>query len=333
MKREVLRIALFLGAAVALLAGGCGKSDDQKAAKDGKITIAVIPKGTTHEYWKAIHAGAIKASRELGVEIIWNGPLREDDREEQSKIVETFIASGVSAIVLAPLDDRALMPPVMEARGRNIPTVIVDSDLQGDAHSSFVATDNFKGGGLAAERMGELLGGKGKIIMLRYQEGSASTTERERGFMETMKAKFPGIEFLSNNQYAGATTETAFAASENILNKFTSPDAIFTPNESSTFGCLRALQSRGLAGKIIFVGFDSSTKLIEALRNREIQGLVLQNPFNMGYLGVKTAVAAVRGEPVEKRIDTGVTLATPENMDNPEIKQLLAPDLSEYLGQ
>ncbi|HEX2999066.1 MAG TPA: substrate-binding domain-containing protein, partial [Armatimonadota bacterium] len=251
------KVLLFSVLVLAFLAvAGCGKSGDKGAAgKDKKITIAVIPKGTTHEFWKSIHAGAIKASRELGVEINWNGPLREDDREEQSKIVETFIASGVSAIVLAPLDDRSLMPPVTEAKGRGIPTIVIDSGLQGDAHSSFVATDNFKGGVLAAERMGELLKGKGKIIMLRYQEGSASTTERERGFTETMKAKFPGIEFLSNNQYAGATTETAFTASENILNTFTKPDAIFTPNESSTFGCLRALQSRGLAGKIVFVGF------------------------------------------------------------------------------
>lgn len=329
------KVFLFTTLVIALIAvAGCGKSGDKGASgKDKKITIAVIPKGTTHEFWKAIHAGAVKASKELGVEIIWKGPLREDDREEQNQIMETFISSGVSAIVLAPLDDRSLMPSVMEAKGRGIPTVIMDSNLQGDAHSSFVATDNYKGGCLAAGRLGELIKGKGKIIMLRYQEGSASTTERERGFSETIKAKFPGIEFLSDNQFAGATTETAYQASENLLNRFKSPDAIFTPNESSTFGCLRALQSRGLAGKIIFVGFDSSTKLVEGLRNKEIQGLVVQNPFNMGYLGVKTAVAVVKGEPFEKRVDTGVIVATPENMDTPEVKQLLSPDLSQYLGQ
>ncbi len=332
MKKAILPVLISFLVILFSMIAGCGKSGE-KSGKGGKITIAVIPKGTTHEFWKSIHAGAVKASRELGVDIQWNGPLREDDREEQSKIVETFIASGVSAIVLAPLDDRSLMPPVMEAKGRGIPTVVIDSGLQGDSHSSFVATDNFKGGVLAAGRLGELLGGKGRIIMLRYQEGSASTAERERGFMETMNSRFPDIQFLSDNQYAGATTETAFTASENLLNTFTKPDAIFTPNESSTFGCLRALQSRGLAGKIVFVGFDSSTKLVEALRNKEIQGLVLQNPFNMGYLGVKTATAIIRGENFEKRIDTGVMLATPENMDDPEIKQLLNPDLSEYLGQ
>lgn len=330
MKRLLVYAVLAFTVAVAV---GCGKSGGKKASGQKKITIAVIPKGTTHEFWKSIHAGAVKASRELGVEIIWKGPLREDDREEQNQIVENFVSFGVSAIVLAPLDDRSLIPSVRAARERNIPTIVIDSGLQENFHSSFVATDNYKGGCLAADRLGGLIKGKGKIIMLRYQEGSASTTEREKGFVDTMKSKFPNIIFLSDNQYAGATTESAYAAGENLLNRFKSPDAIFTPNESSTFGCLRALQDRGLAGKIVFVGFDSSVKLVEALQKKEIQGLVLQNPFNMGYLGVKTAVAVIQKEPYETRIDTGVTIATPENMDDPGIKQLLAPDLSSFLNQ
>lgn len=308
---------------------GCGKSGKEA---DEKLSIAVIPKGTTHEFWKAIHAGAVKAARETGVEIIWKGPLKEDDREEQLQIVETFVAGKVSAIVLAPLDNRALVMPVRDAKMQDIPTVVIDSDLEGDFHVSFVATDNYKGGVLGAERIGDLMGGKGKLIMLRYQEGSASTTNREAGFLDTIKEKFPGIEILSDNQYAGATTESAYRTSENLLNRFSDVDAIFTPNESSTFGCLRALQDRKLFDSIIFVGFDSSRKLVEALEKNEIKGLVLQNPFKMGYLGVKTAAAYLRGEKIEKQVDTGVTLATPENMNDPEIKLLLTPDISQYLN-
>jgi ribose transport system substrate-binding protein len=337
MRRLFLFILLV---SISLLAGfGCGKSKKESetkksGAKSGKYTIAVIPKGTTHEFWKSIHAGAVKAADETGAEIIWKGPLKEDDREEQLQIVETFIASKVSAIVLAPLDNRSLVMPVREAKMQNIPTIVIDSDLEGDAHVSFIATDNYKGGVLDAERIGELMGGKGKLIMLRYQEGSASTTNREAGFYDTIKAKYPDIEFLSDNQYAGATTESAYRAGENLLNRFSNNvNAIFTPNESSTFGCLRALQDRGLTDKIIFVGFDSSEKLVQALEKGEIKGLVLQNPFKMGYLGVKTAVAYLNGEKVERRIDTGVTLATPENMNDPEIKQLLSPDLSQYLNR
>lgn len=327
------RIALLGVMAAAFLYVGCGGGKTESDKGSGKLQVAVIPKGTTHEFWKSIHAGAIKASRELGdVEIIWKGPLKEDDREEQLQIVETFISSKVDALVLAPLDDRSLARPVGEAKAQNIPTVVIDSDLQGDAQISFVATNNYKGGVLAAERIGELLKGSGKLIVLRYQEGSASTANREKGFLDTITSKFPNIRILSDNQYAGATTETSYRAAENLLNRFTDVEAIFTPNESSTFGFLRALQDRGLAGKLIFVGFDSSEKLVEALGNNEIMGLVLQNPFNMGYIGVKTAVSYIHGEQVEKVIDTGVTIATPDNMNEPEIQQLLKPDLSEYLN-
>ncbi len=309
---------------------GCGGSQEkgESLTSAKKYSIAVIPKGTTHEFWKSIHAGAVKASQELGVDIIWKGPLKEDDREEQVQVVETFISAKVDAIVLAPLDDRALILPVRGAKEQGIPTIIIDSNLQGDTHESFIATDNYRGGVLAAERLGELTGGKGKLIVLRYQEGSASTTLREAGFLDTITSKYPDIEIVSDNQYAGATTETAYRASENLLNRFSDIDAYFSPNESSTFGSLRAIQDRGIAGKIVFVGFDSSTKLIEALEKGEIRGLVLQNPFKMGYLGVKTAYAYLNGEQVEKRIDTGVTIATPENMNDPEIRQLLFPDLS-----
>src|SRR5688500_17369715 len=190
-----------------------------------KLTIAVIPKGTTHEFWKSIHAGSLKAAGELsaqgtGVEVIWKGPLREDDREQQIQVVEGFAAQGVSGIVLAPLDDRALVRPVSDARRAGVPTVIIDSGLQSDEFVSFVATDNRKGGSLAADRMGQLLGGKGKVLVLRYAEGSASTTEREAGFIETIKQKFPEVELVSTDQYAGATRDTAKRASENLLNRF-----------------------------------------------------------------------------------------------------------------
>jgi len=331
--KNVFYLTFIFLAFIIIMVSGCGCSREKGEIPDSgkKITIAVIPKGTTHEFWKSIHAGAIKASRELGVDIIWKGPLKEDDREEQVQVVETFVSAKVDAIVLAPLDDRALVIPVREAKEQNIPTVVIDSGLEEDYHVSFVATDNYRGGVLAAERLGELTGGKGKLVVLRYQEGSASTSAREAGFLNTIKSKFPDIEILSDNQYAGATTETAYRSSENLLNRFSSLDAYFSPNESSTFGSLLAIQASGLAGKIVFVGFDSSQKLIEAMQDGVIQGLVLQNPFKMGYLGVKTAYTYLKGEPIEKLVDTGVTLAIPENMNDPEIKQLLSPDLSRYL--
>jgi ribose transport system substrate-binding protein len=322
-----LTLSLFAVAALVFLTG-CKTQEGRKESRSKTLRLAVIPMGTTHEFWKAIHAGAKKAADELGVEIIWKGPLKEDDRNEQIQIVETMMDSGVDALILTPLDDRALMPPVAEARARGIPTVIFNTALKGDDFIAYVSTDNWKGGVLAAERIGTLMGGKGKLILIRIIEGVEGNRKREEGFLQTIRSRFPGISILSDNQYAGITTETAYQTTENLLARFHDVEAIFTPNESTTFGCLRALQDHGLAGKVIHVGFDSSKKLIEALEKNELMGLVLQDPVRMGYDSVRTAVAHLRGEPYETRIDTGVFLATPENMNQPEIRRLLIPDLS-----
>jgi len=329
MKQTLLALIVLLGTV-----GGCSRKEESGGA--GRPVIAVIPKGTTHEFWKSIHAGAVKASRELNVEIIWKGPLKEDDREAQISVVEDFVSRKVSGIVLAPLDDAALRAPVSGAMSAGIPVVIIDSDLQGDDYTSFVATDNYLGGQLAGKRMIDLLHGKGKVAMLRYQEGSASTTKREQGFLDALAAA-PGITVVSSSQYGGATTESSYRASENLLSPLKSAqrrlsiEGIFTPNESTTFGMLRALQDGGIAGSVVFLGFDSSPKLVEGLEKGEIQGLVLQNPFRMGYVGVTTMVSRLSGKAVERKIDTGVTMVTQENMNQPEIRELLRPDLARWL--
>ncbi len=327
--RKLLLLCLTL-----CLAISCTKSP---ANGKKKFTIAVIPKGTTHEFWKSIHAGSNKAASELtaqgtDVEVIWKGPIREDDREQQIQVVEGFAAQGISGIVLAPLDNRALVRPVSEASRAGVPTVIIDSGLESNDFVSFVATDNRKGGTLAADRMGQLLNGKGKVLVLRYAEGSASTTEREEGFISEIKQKFPEIELVSTNQYAGATRDTAKRASENLLNTYADQvQGIFTPNESSTAGMLLALQDIGKAGKVSFVGFDSSQTFIDAINANQLHGIVVQNPFNMGYLGVRTMVDNLLGKPVSKQIDTGVMLVTKENLQSPEVQTLLHPPLDQYL--
>ena len=342
MKR-VLGIVILLAVVFAVV--GCKqKSAKQNGGPRLLWRIAVIPKGTTHIFWKSIHAGAIKAEQELkaagvDVEIIWKGPLKEDDRESQIRVVEDFITRGVSGIVLAPLDDTALRAPVKDSVNNGIPVVIIDSGLKSEDYVSFVATDNYVGGRKGGEHLAKTLGGKGKVIMLRYQEGSASTMEREQGFLDVLKEKYPGIEVVSSNQYGGATTESAYQASENLLaslraaNGTLTIDGIFCPNESTAFGMLRALQDGGFAGKVKYVGFDSSDRLVQALQNGEIVGLVLQDPINMGYLGVKTMVAHLKGEEVPRRKDTGSVVATPENMNDPDIKNLLEPDYKKWLNE
>jgi ribose transport system substrate-binding protein len=193
-----------------------------------------------------------------------------------------------------------------------------------------VATDNYQGGVIAARRTAGLLKGRGKLIILRYQEGSASNTNRENGFRDTILKEFPSVEIISDNQYVGPTTESAYSGCENLLNRFPDLNAIFAPNEPVVFGCMRVLTVRNLAGKVFLVGFDASDKLIDGVRKGIIHGLVLQDPFKMGYLGVMTAVQKLDGKTIQRRVDTGIVLVTKENLDDPDIKKLYARDLSEY---
>lgn len=319
---------------LAILVIACSKPE-QKTGKH--FTIAVIPQGSTHEFWKSIHAGAMKASQDeakagVNVDIIWKGPMREDDREQQVQVVEGFVTQHVDGIVLAPFDKNALVRPVEEAKRAGIPTVVIDSALESSDPISFVASNNYHGGELAADEMGRLLGGKGKVLALRYQEGVFSTEQREKGFIERMKAGYPGIVLVSSNQFAGATRDTAKTAAENLLNRFGNDiDGMFTPNESSTAGALLALEDAGKAGKIRFIGFDTSDVFVKAMRDGKLHGIVVQNPFRMGELGVKTLVDHLLGKAIEKRVDTGVTLITPSNVDAPEAKKLLHPPLETYL--
>ena len=308
-------------------------------AASKNLQIAVIPKGTGHEFWKSIHAGAVKAQKELEsqgykVNVIWRGPLREDDRTEQIQIVESFINRKVDGIVLAPLDSSALVAPVEMAAAQKVPVVIIDSGLKTDRMASYISTDNFKGGQLGAERLAEVLGGRGKVILLRYQVGSASTEERESGFLDAIK-KYPNITLISTNQYAGATRDLAYQVSQSLLTRLGKDvDGVFVPNESSTVGMMMALRDIKKAGGVVkLVGFDSGTQSIEGLRRGDLQGLIVQNPVKMGYLGVMTVVKSLEKKPIEKKVDTGVVVATKENMEQPEIKDLLAPPLEKYLGR
>lgn len=293
--------------------------------------IAGIPQGSLHKYWKTMHAGAALAVHELqsqgvSVDLAWNAPLREDDREDQLKIYNSFVQSGVDGILLAPFDSVSLVPAVEGASRAGVPTIVVDSALDTPQIVSFVATDNHKAGVLAAQRLGELLYGKGKVLILRYQRGSASTEEREEGVTQGLRRGFPGITAIASEEFAGATRDTAKRAAETLLNRYGKDlQGVFTPNESSTAGMLMALQSRQLAGKIAHVGFDSSDMYLDSMRYKQIQGLVVQSPFRMGEIGLKSLINHLQGLPVQKRIDTGATLVTPDNLDRPEFQELLNP--------
>jgi ribose transport system substrate-binding protein len=285
--------------------------------------IAVIPKGTTHIFWQSVKRGAEKAGEEAGVTILWNGPKRETDRDEQITIIEDFIIQKVSGIVLAPLDSKALVPKVDELYDNNIPCVIVDSGIDTDKYVCFAATDNYIGGLIAARRMGKILNGKGKIVVLKYVPGSASTTNRENGFVDTIRKEFPEIDIL-DAQYGKDTVETALQVTEDMLTKNAELDGLFACNASTSVGALQGLRSQGRAGKIKMIGFDTEKALIDGLKEGTIDSLVAQNPFKMGYEGVKAVLAVLDGtELPTRRIDTGVNLVTQENLETQKIQALL----------
>src|SRR5262245_191378 len=276
------------------------------------FSVAVIPKGTTHVFWKSVERGARQAGEELGVNVSFKGPLVENDRAQQIQIVQQFVAKGVGGIVLAPLDRAALVAPVAQARAAGIPVVVFDSALDGEVgvdFAAFVATDNARAGALAGERLRSALSGRGKVVLLRYQVGSASTESREQGCLEVLRRE-PPLEILVENRYAGATAGEAKSEALNLADRLAQADGIFCSNESATLGMLLALRQLDRAGQVRLVGFDASPPLLEALRQGEIDALVVQDPRAMGRLAVRTLVAAARKEPFERSVDTGAVLVT-----------------------
>ena len=289
-------------------------------------SIAVIPKNTTHVYWKAVEAGAREGALEAAVEMVWKGSLKEDDPAQQIQIVEQFVSKGVDGIVLAPIDDKALKGPVAAAMQKGIPVVIMDSALEGEPTKNFlstVSTNNHRGGEMAGEQLGKLLDGKGKVVLFRFKQGSASAGQREAGFLEAIK-KFPDIQVILDNRYSGTTASEAQSAALSMLGKLKQADGIFCSAEPSTLGMLLALKQSNLTGSKKFVGFDISQGVMEGLRKGEIQALIAQNPKRIGHEAVKVLVAKMKGETVPAVIETGAAVITKKNLDTPEIQALLA---------
>jgi ribose transport system substrate-binding protein len=328
-----MRCFVLMALAFAVSCCGCGRVDPTSATSsppDGSPSyrIAVVPKATSLQFWKSVHAGAERAAQELGnVEIIWKGPAQESNTAGQIEVVQNMITQRVDGVCLAPNHSEALISVVEEAGDEGIPVVIFDSGLgEGAEFVSYVASDNRRGGQIAAQRLAEVMGEQGGVILLRYRAGSESTGERETGFLEEI-TKYPEIRMLSSEQYGEATALSAMRTSNDLLLKYQDEvDGVFAVCEPNCHGLLQALEQSGLAGKVKFVAFDPSDILIQAMRDGSLDGIVIQDPVNIGYMAVKTMVAHLRGEEVEPRIATGEYVATAENMDTEQFQRLLYPE-------
>lgn len=312
--RKLLLVALLL----LLLPAGC--------RRQSRKVIAVVPKGQALVFWQAVHAGALAAGRDFGVDILWNGPASETDYTRQIEIVESFIARRVDGIALAPAERIALVSAIERAGREGIPVTIFDSGANTEKYVSFVATDNYAGGQMAARRLAEVLGGRGKVAIIAVTPGGASTSERERGFKDVIEKQFPLVQ-VAALQYGMADRARSLAVTEDILTAHPDLRGIFASNESSAVGAAQALKSRGLSGKVKLIGFDSSPNLVDDLRGGAIDSLVIQNPYRMGYEAVRTLVEHVQKKTPARQIDSGATLATRDNMDAPDVRKLLNPPL------
>ena len=319
MLRRTFLLALLLG--LSLLAS-CNRSTKKR--------IGVVPKAVAHVFWQSVHAGAVAAGREADVEIEWKGPPTETDFSRQIEIVDSMINARLDGIVLAPTEATSLVSVVERAAREGIPVAIFDSGLNTDQYVSYVSTNNYEAGVLAAKALGEITGGQGTVAMVKMVPNSNSTMERERGFEETIAKEFPGITKVAE-QYCNSDRAKALAVTENMLTANPDLTAVFASAEPATVGAAQAFKARGVAGKIKLVGFDSSDSIEKDLRDGVIDALVVQDPFNIGYTAVKNVIAAMNGQTPEKRVDSPAAVVTRDNVDTPEIDKLLHPDLSQYL--
>ncbi|MDZ7372775.1 MAG: ABC transporter substrate-binding protein [candidate division KSB1 bacterium] len=315
MDRQRWPILVIL--ALALLAPGCGRQARQKPR------ILVSPKGLTHSFWLTVKAGADSAAREFGAEIIWKGPSVETDVAGQIAILEDYINKKVDAIVMAACDEQGLVPVIEKAQAAGIPVITIDSGVRSEIPKSFVATDNVAAARKAADVLCDLIGDEGEVACIPFVPGAATSILREQGFKEGL-ANHPRVKLVAV-QYSQSDVATGMAVTENILTAHPELDGIFAANEPGAIGAGQALISRGLVGKVKLVAFDAAPNEIQALEAGVIQALIVQDPFKMGYLGVKYALEVLQGKEIPRRVDTGVYVVTRENLNDPEIQRLLYP--------
>ena len=322
MKHQNIFVVLLLLASLLLFSLGVYKKYRHlanDADSDTAIRIAVIPKGTANMWWEVVRKGAEKAAAEAGISVSWNGPELETDREKQIQCVEDALTRNVDAVVLGPNDFRALARSVEKIKERNLPCVIIDSPVESTNYDSFVATDNYQGGALAADILGAALGGKGNVIVISFVPNSASTDARSRGFTESIAKKFPNIKILSD-QYTLGTVEDARQKTVDLLTRFPETNGVFAVNHPSSVGAFKAIESQNRAGKIKFVAFDSDPVLLDGVAADHIEAIIAQNPFDIGYRGVKCAISLLRRECVEKFIPIAGITVTKANLEEMKAK-------------
>ncbi len=295
------------------------------------VTIPIIVKDTTSFYWQIVLAGARKAGKDLGVTVPELGAQAETDVNGQISILENAVAGKPAAVVIAPTEAKALGKPIDEAASK-VKVIGIDSSADSTAFTSFLTTDNVQGGRVAADGLAQAIaainGGKveGDVALITNAPGAGSLEARAKGFKEQLAAKYPKLKLVAD-RYADGQATTGLNIATDLITANPNLKGIFASNLIMAQGVGQAVAENNLGGKVALVGFDSDEKLISFLNQGVISGLVIQDPYRMGYDGIKTALAASKGEATEKNVDTGANLVTKTNMKDPKIDALLNPKL------
>jgi ribose transport system substrate-binding protein len=292
--------------------------------KRTKKLIGVVPKATSHLFFMSIHAGVRDAGRDLGVDILWNGPRQETEFSRQIEIVDSMVARRVDALAISATDHTALVAPVKRAMDAGIPVTVFDSGLDLTGFVTFVATDNYGAGVIGARKIAELVHGKGKVAELMHKPGGMSTGDRERAFDDTMAKEFPAIQIV-DRRYGMADPAKSRDAAENILTAHPDLDGIFASAEANSLGAIQAIKARNLSGKIKLVTFDSSDSHLEALKDGTIDVMLVQDPYRIGYEAVRSLVMKLNGQTPPQQMDLKVRVIVKQDLDKPDVQALLVP--------
>lgn len=321
--KKVLALALTLALTAGLLAG-CGKktTTEPSPSPTKKLYIPVISKGFQHQFWQAVKLGAEKAAKEYNVEITFEGPETEAQVDKQVEMLQTALDKKPAAICLAALDSKAVISLLERAKAANIPVVGFDSGVDSEIPVATAATDNKKAAALAADKLAELIGGKGEVACVIHDQTSRTGVDRRDGFLEQMKAKYPNIKVVAV-QYGGGDQLKSTDLAKAIIAANPNVKGIYGSNEGSAIGVLNAVKELKLEGKVTIVGYDSGKAQIDAIKDGTVAGSITQDPIGIGYKAVEAAVKAARGEKVDKMIDTGFHWYDKTNIDAADIKALL----------
>ncbi len=321
MKRVLTAFCFCAIILIPVLLQGCSKPVELNSME--KRNIALIAKMNSGYHWGAIKQGADTAAREFNINIDFNAPDDEEDVEGQIKLVNQAIDKKVDALILAASDYNALVKVTERAFDLHIPVVIIDSEVNTKKINSYIATDNYNAGKKAGNALADLVGKSCNVAIMNFVKGSKNAEQREEGLLSFI-SQYPGIK-VTEKAYCSSDTNLAYQLTRKIISEHPEVNAIVAFNAISSEGVAEAVDQAGLSGRIKIVSFDSTPKEIDYMEKEVIQATITQNPFSMGYLGVKYAVDLLNKKNVPVYTDTGSKIITRENMYLPENQKLLFP--------